>query len=162
MEKILVSIVAPTWESRQAYNDVLDGVTDIHVMAMSADLSGQATWMAMAHSDVVIVDEAVIEEEGYAALEMLLESYTGVKCLVVMRGFHRDRMVWVILRGVRGVMCADEVRRLLTRAIRQLYAGEVWVPRGLVGPIRYAFLSDPARAQVRLRFDKPGEWHKYH
>lgn len=160
--KILVSIVSRGLESSQLYGEIFGGVTDIHVMAMPADLSGQETWQAIAHSDVLIVDEAIIEKEGYAVLEMLLENYPGVRCLVVMNDFHQDKVVRAILRGVRGVMSAVELRRLLVKAVRQLYAGEVWVPRGCLDLVRQNLQSYSGCAQAGRWLEKPGELHKYH
>jgi DNA-binding NarL/FixJ family response regulator len=138
MNNINVSIISVPRISMHACIESIEADPDFHVVARSIRMSGQAPRVALAATDVVIIDESVIEQEGFAALQRLLESSPRVKCLVLMNDYNQDKMIWTLLRGVRGVMCAADAPRLLPKAIRQLHAGEVWMSRGLLGPFRHA------------------------
>ena len=140
-----VSIIALPRASMDGCHEMLQADPAFHVVALSTRLSGRATTVALAATDVLIVDESVIEQEGFATLQRRLESHPRVKCLVVMDGYDEDKMIWTLLRGVRGVMCAAEAPRLLSKAIRQLHADKVWMSRGLLAPFRRALRSKPDR-----------------
>lgn len=149
MNNISVSIISVPRVSMQACIELIEADPDFHVVVMSTRLSGQVPQAALASTDVVIIDESVIEQEGFAALQRLLGGYPRVKCLVLMNDYNQDKMIWTLLQDVRGVMCAAEAPRLLAKAIRRLHAGEVWMSRGLLGPFRHAL-------QSRLDWIMPG------
>lgn len=162
MNKINVSIIAAPRAAMQECIDLIEELPEIHVVAMPSGLSGQATWTALANSDVVIVDERIIEQEGFASLQLLIESYPRLKCLVLMNKYNQNKMIWTLLRGVRGVMCAQEVPRLLPKAIRKLHLGEVWMSRGLVVPLRHALGSGKAQPHVHADQADSRQWMKMH
>jgi DNA-binding NarL/FixJ family response regulator len=72
----------------QACIELIEADPDFHVVVMSTRLSGQVPQAALASTDVVIIDESVIEQEGFAALQRLLGGYPRVKCLVLARLRH--------------------------------------------------------------------------
>ncbi|MDH3526922.1 MAG: hypothetical protein OEM43_05410 [Gammaproteobacteria bacterium] len=162
MNKIKVSIISAPRVVMQACIDLIEAIPEFCVEAIPAGLSGQATWLAWAHADVVIIDESVIEQEGFAALQLLLESYPRTKCLVVMNNYNQNKMIWTMLRGVRGVMCTDEAFRLLPKAIRHLQAGEIWMARDLLRPLRQALQSRRDWPHPRADQAEPGNWMKLH
>jgi DNA-binding NarL/FixJ family response regulator len=162
MNKINVSIIAAPRAAMQECIDLIEELPEIHVVAMPAGLSAQATWMALASTDVVIIDEAVIEQEGFAPLQLLLESYPRLRCLVVMEKYNKNKMIWTMLRGVRGVMCEDEALSLLPKAIRHLHAGEVWMARDLQRPLRHALQSRQDWFHTRGDQADSRHWMKWH
>jgi len=162
MININVSIISAPRIAMQTCVDLIEEIPEFHVVAMPAGLSGQATWMALANTDVLIIDEIVIAQEGFAALQLLLESYPRVKCLVVMNNYDQDKMIWTMSRGARGVMCANEARHLLPKAIRHLHAGEVWMSRGLLRPLRHALHSSQDRPHTKADKIDSGHWMKWH
>ena len=160
MNKINVSLISASRVAMQECMDVIDDIPDFRVLVMPAELSVQSTWAGLANTDVLVIDESVIKQEGFAALQLLLDSYPQMKCLVIMNKYNENKMIWAMLRGVRGVMCAGEERRLLPKAIRHLHAGEVWMSRNLLKPFRQA-----TRSRQEWPFTgagKEGNWLKLH
>jgi DNA-binding NarL/FixJ family response regulator len=158
MKKINVSIIAEPRVSMQACVELIEDAPGLHVIAMQNRLSGRATTVALAHTDVVIINAAIIELEGFVALQLLLDRYPGAKCLVVADNINKNNMIEVMSRGVRGVMCLDETPRLLAKAIRHLHAGEAWVSRGLLRPLRHALQSAQTGPHARANLADRDHW----
>jgi len=139
MNKISVTFVSSRDGARQHCADLVMQNPDIDLIAIPSGLSQQGAWQAIARTDVVVIDESVVEQEGFTAVRMMLDSYPGINSLIVMDNASRDAMTWTLLQGVRGVMMQDDIDAFLAKAIRRINAGEVWMSRTLVERLR-----DPA------------------
>lgn len=162
MNKINVSIISASGIYMQAYLDLVEANPDFRVIGMPADLSGPPTWLVVANTEVVIVDESVIKREGFASLQLLLDGYPDVKCLVLMENYNENNMMSAIMGGVRGIMRRDESHQLLPKAIRDLHIGEVWMPRDLLKPLRNALQSGPDGHLKDFNPAELGRWLKMH
>lgn len=136
MKKITVTFVSSRDVARQHCADLVMQNPDIDLIAIPSGLSQQGAWRAIARTDVVVIDESVVQQEGFMAVRMMLDSYPGINSLIVMDNACIDAMTWTLLQGVRGVMVQDDIDTFLARAIRRINAGEVWMSRTLVERLR--------------------------
>jgi len=134
---------------------------DIDLIAIPSGLSQQGAWQAIARTDVVIIDESVVEQEGFTAVRLMLDSYPGINTLIIMDNVSRDAMAWTLLQGVRGVMVQDDIDAFLARAIRRINAGEIWMSRTLVEGLR-----DPAQQPTGGSYEGKEipckDWRRWH
>lgn len=143
MNKITVTFVSSRDAARQHCADLVMQNPDIDLIAIPSGLSQQGAWQAISRTDVVVIDESVVQQEGFTAVRMILDSYPGINSLIVMDNASRDAITWILLQGVRGVMMQDDIDAFLARAIRRINAGEIWMSRTLVERLR-----DPAQQQT--------------
>jgi DNA-binding NarL/FixJ family response regulator len=140
MKNITVTFVSSRDGARQHCADLVMQNRDIDLIAIPSSLSQRGAWQAIARTDVVVIDESVVQQEGFTAVRMILDSYPGINSLIIMDNASRDAMTWTLLQGVRGVMVQDDIDAFLAKAIRRINAGEVWMSRTLV-----EWLRDPAQ-----------------
>ena len=136
MKNITVTYVSSRDVARQHCADLVMQNADIDLIAIPHSLSRQETWKALSRTDVVVIDECVIQREGFAPVRMILDAYQDVNMLIVMELTSDEDMAWTLMQGVRGVMLETDIDRFLGKAIRRVYAGEVWMPRALVERFR--------------------------
>lgn len=161
MKRISVTFVSSRDGARQHCADLVMHNPDIDLIAIPSGLSQQGAWQAISRTDVVVIDESVVQQEGFPAVRMMLDAYPGINTLIIMDNACRDAITWTLLQGVRGVMVQDDVNGFLARAIRRISAGEVWMSRTLV-----EWLRDPAHqpAGVSLAGEEipPKDWRRWH
>lgn len=161
MKKISVTFVSSRDGARQHCADLVMQNPDIDLIAIPSGLSQQGAWQAISRTDVVVIDESVVQHESFTAVRMMLDSYPGINSLIIMDNASRDAMTWTLLQGVRGVMLQDDIDAFLAKAIRRIYAGEVWMSRTLV-----EWLRDPAQQSAGVSYagDEIArkDWRRWH
>jgi DNA-binding NarL/FixJ family response regulator len=136
MKKINMTYISSRKTARLECAQLVEHNPDIELVAITPGSAQRDVWMALSRSDVAVIDEEVMQHEGGEILVMLLAGNPGVKFLVIMENFNEDRMLWAITQGVRGVILRCELLQLLGKAIKQVYQGEVWIPRNLLNSFR--------------------------
>lgn len=162
MEKIKITYASDESTALVEYADMLDDEPSIELVASLTDLRGHGAWLALARSDVLLIDEALVLRDGFEPLNMLLSSYPEVHCLLVLNSRCEHKMRWAVMQGVRGVLTIEEIRPLLFKALTKLMAGEIWAPRDLMqatwqGPGQIDDGSPVYRQPQKIR-----EWVKWH
>lgn len=160
MKKINLTFVSSRDAVLEECADLMVENPDIDLIAMPSGLTQPGAWLALSGSDVVIIEEAVIRQEGFETVRMLLECYPEVKCLVIMESDHKPRMIWAVTQGIHGVMDQGNSAWLLGKAIRCLHAGEIWLSRGLFKPIRNELLAE--QGQPGNPFVAVNDWVRWH
>jgi DNA-binding NarL/FixJ family response regulator len=116
--------------------DLLADCPDINLVAQPAGLNEGGAWEALGRSDVLVLDEAAMEQVGYQAIRYLHEYYPSIRSLMVVEGEHDYKTLAAVSLGVQGVIGRASTVPMLRKAIIALYSGEAWLSRGLAAPLR--------------------------
>ena len=162
MKNINITYVSFRDAALEECADLMVENPDIVLIAIPSGLTQQGAWLALSGSDVVIIEEAVIRQEGFETVSMLLESYPDLKCLVIMEKENEPGMIWAVMQGIHGVMARGNRAWLLGKAIRQLHAGEIWMSRGLLTPLRKELLMQQGRGHPGNHSVAIDEWVRWH
>jgi len=136
MKKINVTYACVAAEEYPGCADLLDSYSEVNLVACPTSLVGQAAAMALAKSDVLVVDESLLTRDGLQAVQSAHTTYAKLNILLVYENNNNNNMMEYLTVGVRGLIERKSCISLLRRAIPALYAGEVWMPRRLVQSLR--------------------------
>ena len=136
MKKINVTYACAAAEEFPGCADLLYSYSEMNVVARTTSLFGAATGMALAKSDVLVVDESVLALDGLQAVQSAHASDPGLKILLVYENNINNSMIECLSIGIRGLLERKSCISLLRRAIPALYAGEVWMPRRVIQSLR--------------------------
>ncbi len=110
---------------------------------------------------MVVLDESIVQQQGFTTVRMMLDSYPGINSLIIMDNVGNDAMAWMLLQGVRGVMVQEDIGTFLARAIRHIHAGEVWMSRTLI-----EWLRNTGQLPAGSRYAEQGmprtDWSRWH
>ena len=162
MKKIKITLALDQGVAMARCNDLLASHPAIDPVHFLDDLTGHAAWLALARSDILLIDESLILRDGFEPLNMLLSSYPDIRCLLILNHASNSKAVWAITQGVRGVLTIDEIQQHLVRAITGIMAGEVWAPRHLMQPIRQDLRQVGDGSYVYRQPERIKEWVKWH
>jgi len=161
MKKITVTFVSSMEDARQHCADLVMQNPDIDLIAIPSGLFQQGTWQALSRTDVVVIDESIVQREGFAAVRMLLDSYQGINILILMENINDEIVTWTLMQGVRGVMAKVDIDAFLGKAIHRINAGEVWMPRTLVECLRNPIRNSTGSHYVGKETPRTG-WGRWH
>ena len=161
MKIITVTFVSGRDAARLDCAELVADHPDIDVIAIPSGLTQQGTWLALAMTDVLVIEEDVIRQEGFEAVRMLLAGYPRLRCLIMMNILNKNKMIWTIMQGVRGVMLQDEADLLLAKAIRHVDQGEIWLPRALVELFRGGEGVDEGE-RTQNKIVAIADWRRWH
>lgn len=136
MKKINVTYVCAAAEEYPGCADLLYSYSEVNVIARPTSLLGPASSMALAKSDVLVVDESVLALDGLQAVQSAHTAYHQLHILLIYEKYINNSIMEYLSIGVRGLLERNSCISLLRRAIPALYAGEVWMPRGLVQSLK--------------------------
>lgn len=152
MKKIKVTILTAA-EDFPGCADILGICPEIEVVARQAGLHERGARAAVYGSDVLVLDETVLEREGATALRTLQHTHPLVRLLLVMDESNENKVMDALALGFSGVIERASLRAMLRRAIPALYAGEAWVPRGFARSLRIQLLRRERERYTGLRPD---------
>ena len=120
---------------RQGLRTLLEQEEDIHVVGEADNGRASVKLASELAPDVVIMDVAMPDLNGIDATRRITESEPGTRVLAL--SMHSDgRYVKGMLQaGARGYILKDCAAEELTRAIRTVMAGQVYVSPGVTGAI---------------------------
>ena len=136
MRKINVTVFIAGREDYPGCADILETFPEFHVVARPGCLYESDAWSAISESDVVLLDEAVLERDGVETVRRICDSYPLVKLLLILEQDDEARVLEALSLGIAGVMQRTSLVSMLRKAIPVLYSGEAWVSRGLVHSLR--------------------------
>jgi len=108
----------------------------VSVIAQPENINEEGARLAIRRSDILVLDEAALEQDGLDSLRELLAEQTPAGGLLIADKCNKNNILSAISLGVRGVVARDSLFSELTRALTAIYVGETWVSRGLAEPIR--------------------------
>jgi DNA-binding NarL/FixJ family response regulator len=136
MKNINVTIMCAGMEEFPRCSDLLESCPAVSVIAQPETINEVGAWMAIGRSDILILDEAALEQDGLDSVCGLLASQPSARSLLIVDKYNKNNILSAFSLGVRGVIARDSLFSELTRALTAIYVGEAWVSRGLVEPIR--------------------------
>jgi len=136
MKKINVTVVCVDSPGYPGCAELLADCPEINLVAQPADLNEAGIWVALGRSDVLVLDEALMEQAGYQAIRSLHEYYPSIRSLMVVDGEHEYKTLAAVSLGVQGVIGRAATVAMLRKAVIALYSGEAWLSRGLAQPLR--------------------------
>ena len=136
MIKIKVTILSAGIEEFPRCSDLLDMCPEIAILAQPTSVVEAGALLALERGNVLILDEAIISQEGANAIRGLLLRYPLIQSLLVLEKHNENNILPALSLGIQGVVTRDSLPAILCRAVAALYTGEAWIPRGLVEPLR--------------------------
>jgi DNA-binding NarL/FixJ family response regulator len=106
-------------------------------------------------ASVYVVDAHAARQATGALLANILERYSNARLLVVGDDLKESESYSLLRQGVKGILTYAEARGQLARALPQVAAGGIWVPRNLLSRFVDSILSSTQGR--RLAPDAPAE-----
>jgi DNA-binding NarL/FixJ family response regulator len=136
MKKINLTVVCVGDEGYPGCIDLLAACPEIKIVARPTGLNEAGTWIALGQSDVLLLDEAVLEQDGHHAVRAIHDSYPLLRSLLILENGTQQEMVTVLSLGILGVIRRESTTALLYKAVSAICAGEAWLSREMVQPLR--------------------------
>ncbi len=136
MKNIKVTIMCAGTEEFPRCSDLLASCPSVTIIAQPESINAAGVWMAIGRSDILILDEAALQQDGLDWVRDLQASQPSLKSLLIVRNNNKNNILTAISQGIMGVIAQDSLFSELTRALTAIYLGEAWVSRALVEPIR--------------------------
>ncbi|MGB5717014.1 MAG: hypothetical protein WBN81_07960 [Gammaproteobacteria bacterium] len=136
MKKINVTVVCAGNHAYPGCAELLADCPEVNLVAQPGGLNEAGIWVALGRSDVLVLDEAVMEQAGHQAIRSLHEYFPTIRSLMVVEGEHEYKTLAAVSLGVQGVIGRASTVSMLRKAIIALYSGEAWLSRGLAQPLR--------------------------
>ena len=136
MKIINITVICVGDETYPGCIDLLEDCPSINVIAQPTGLSDAGAWGAVGRSDVLLIDEALLEREGHDAVRDIHASFPSLKSLMILENKSQQEMVTVLSLGILGVMTRASTTSMLCKAVSAIFAGEAWLSRGMVQPLR--------------------------
>ena len=136
MKKINITVVCVGDEGYPGCVDLLAACPTINIVAQPTGLNEAGTWVAVGQSDVLLLDEAVLEQDGHHAVRSIHDSYPLLRSLLILENGTQQEMLTVLSLGILGVIRRESTTALLYKAVSAIYAGEAWLSREMVQPLR--------------------------
>lgn len=162
MKKINITVVCVGDEGYPGCIDLLAACPEINIVARPTGLNESGTWVALGRSDVLLLDEAVLEQDGHHAVREIHDSYPLLRTLLILENETQQEMVTVLSLGILGVIGRESMPPLLCKAISAICAGEAWLSRGMVQPLRRQLGQDAGLSSLLNELPGPSGRAKLH
>lgn len=156
MKKIKVTIIAAAKEDYPGCADILGSCPEIEIVARPTGLLETGVWSAISSSDVLVLDEAALAQDGTTAVRALHQYYPLVRLLLVLDNSNENIILEAIAMGFSGIIERASLRSMVRRAIPALYTGEAWVSRRLLPKLRTELLRQDCDSLTGMLIQTPG------
>jgi DNA-binding NarL/FixJ family response regulator len=136
MKKINITVVCEEQPGLPGCAELLADYPTFNIVAQPLGLDEPGIWVALGRSDVLVLDEHVMEEAGFQAIRSLHDYYPSLRSLMVVEGEHKYKTLAAVSLGILGVIGRSSTVAMLHKAVIALYSGEAWLSRGLAQPLR--------------------------
>lgn len=140
MKKIKITVIAAAAEYPGSA-DILDSCSEFEIIACAETLHAAGVRDAIAGSDIMVVEEAVLTARGVIELSEIRSSQPRLKLLLIADKYMENNVLDAVSLGFSGVIPRAGMRSMLRKAIPALYAGEAWVSRRLAESLRFRMLQ---------------------
>ena len=132
MKKIRITLVIAGKEEYPGCGDIIASYNEFSIIARHTSLTAPGIWQDLSTSDVILLDEQVVSQDGREHVRRIHDNLPFTKILLIMEKYSRNKTMEALSMGVTGVMERARVLASVRKAIPLLYAGETWVSRTLV------------------------------
>jgi len=136
MKYINVTILCAGMEEFPRCSDLLKACPEISILAQPGSMNETGAWIALGRSDILILDETALEQDGLESVRGFLASQPSARSLLIIEKYNKNNILSALSLGVKGVIARDSLFSELTRALTAIYIGDAWVSRELAEPIR--------------------------
>ena len=84
MKKINITVICVGDEAYPGCIDLLEDCPSINIVARPAGLTEAGAWVALGRSDVLLLDEALLEREGHDAVRAVHDSFPSLSSLIIL------------------------------------------------------------------------------
>ena len=112
--------------------DIVETCTEFQIVARHGSLTAPGIWQDLTGSDIILLDELAVSQDGRDAVRTVHESFPYAKILLIMQKTSKNKTMEALSMGITGVMERASMLASVRKAIPVLYSGETWVSRGLV------------------------------
>ena len=162
MKKINITVICVGDESYPGCIDLLTECPAVNIVARPTGLDEAGAWVALGRSDVLLLDEAMLEQEGQQAVRAIHDSYPLLKSLLVVEQQTQQEMMMVLSLGILGVIGRESMTAQLCKAISTIGAGEAWLSREMVRPLRRQLGQETGGSSLLEDFPAPSGRMKLH
>ena len=135
MKKINITVVCAGEECYPGCIDLLSAYPEIRIVAQPTGLNEPGTWDALGCSDVLLLDEAVLDQDGHHAIRAIHDSYPLLGSLLILENDSEQETMTVLSLGILGIIRRESTTSQLCKAVTAICAGEAWLPRKMVQPL---------------------------
>ena len=132
MKKIRITLVIAGKEEYPGCGDIIATCHEFAIIARHTSLTTPGIWQDLTASDVILLDEQAVSQDGRDAVRRIHESLPFTRILLIMEKASRNKTMEALSMGITGVMERAGVVASVRKAIPVLYSGETWVSRALV------------------------------
>lgn len=162
MKKINITVVCAGAERFPGCVDLLATYPEIRIVAQPTGLHEPGTGEALASSDVLLLDEAVLYQDGYHAIRAIHDSYPLLRSLLIMENESQQEMMTVLSLGILGVIRRESTTSQLCKAVVAVCGGEAWLPRKMVRPLHRQLGQKQGSHGLHEDFPDPTDRMKLH
>jgi DNA-binding NarL/FixJ family response regulator len=127
----------------------------IHAKLLDSMLAPELRNLEVPRASVYVVDAHAARQATGALLGNILDRNENARILVVGDKLREPDSYTLLRQGVKGILSYEEAREQLARALPQVAAGGIWVPRNVLSRFVDSILSTTQGR--RLRADSPSE-----
>ena len=132
MKKIRITLIIAGKEDYPGCGDIIETCSEFEIIARHTALSSIDLWRDLSRSDVILLDEHAISQDGSDLVREVHESFPFARLLLIMDKPSKNKTMEALSMGITGVMDRANFLVSIRKAIPVLYSGETWVSRGLV------------------------------
>ena len=132
MKKIRITLVIAGQEDYPGCGDIIETCTEFQIVARHGSLAAPGIWQDLAGSDIILLDELAVSQDGRDAVRAVHEGFPFAKILLIMQKTSKNKTMEALSMGITGVMERACMLASVRKAIPVLYSGETWVSRTLV------------------------------
>jgi DNA-binding NarL/FixJ family response regulator len=139
---------------RDGVRKLLSTVPDFNVVAQ-ADNSEEVLEMTGRYEpDVVLLDLRIPDQGGLVLLQRLRSAHPDAKVILLTSEEERGEMLDAVRFGTAGIVRKSTPTEMLTKSIRKVFAGEMWLDRSTTAEVvrQFSFKEEtPKRFAITAR-----------
>ena len=103
--------------------------------------------------DIVILSESLegISGKGFDVLEQLKTIVPNARTVMMLDTAERRLVVEAFRRGARGLVCRNEPLKMLTKCVKRVHGGGLWVSDDQVEALLEALMGEPTTPLVNSK-----------
>lgn len=105
--------------------------------------------------DILLLDLRMPELDGIATLHALQADPSTTKVIVITASDERTDYVQAMRLGSRGILLKQTSPDLITKSIRKVHAGEIWLDRETTAAVMDSFSNTPGATNANHAQPKP-------
>ena len=162
MKKINITVICVGDEDYPGCVDLLAIYPEINIVARPTGLNEAGTRTALARSDVLLLDEAVLDQDGHHAVRAIHDGFPLLRSLLILENESQREMMTVLSLGILGVIRRESTTSQLCKAVSAICAGEAWLSREMVRPLRRQLGQETGGSSLLEDFPDPSGRMKLH